>query len=469
MNQNTSLTSLECGGNALTSLDVSKNISLTSLDCSYNDLTSLDVSQHTSLVKLDCSYNELASLDVSQNTSLTSLDCDGNGLTSLDVSQNLSLAELSCIGNKLTSLDVKQNTSLTTLRCGGNQLTKIELGQQLNLTYLNCTENKLTSLDVTQIPNLEQLFCFENALTVLDISQNVNLWNFYCGNNQLTSLDVSQNPKLLWPGWSGNQYTIQLTDNAFDLTTLPGSFDVSKTSKWSGGTVEGTILTADAEAERITYTYACGGRYSGTFTLLIERTEHTHSTTVVAGYGATCTQPGQKTYYICECGKWFADAEAAQEITDPASVVIPALGHDMSEATCTAPATCQRDGCGHTEGEALGHDMSDATCTAPATCQRDGCDHTEGEALGHTPSGWQSNSREHWKLCQVCGQELEQTRQAHTDEDADGSCDICGRKLPQADPSSPSTGDGFPMLALIALMVLSSLALAAVIKRRLAL
>nr|WP_317378362.1 sortase B cell surface sorting signal [uncultured Faecalimonas sp.] len=64
------------------------------------------------------------------------------------------------------------------------------------------------------------------------------------------------------------------------------------------------------------------------------------------------------------------------------------LGHDLSEATCTEPVKCQREGCDYTEGEALGHDLSKATCTEPAKCQREGCDYTEGEALGHELGEW---------------------------------------------------------------------------------
>ena len=52
-------------------------------------------------------------------TSLTSLNCNNNQLSSLDVSSNTSLTGLSCIGNQLTSLDVTQNTLLIQLVCNG--------------------------------------------------------------------------------------------------------------------------------------------------------------------------------------------------------------------------------------------------------------------------------------------------------------------------------------------------------------
>ena len=59
-------------------------------------------------------------------------------------------------------------------------------------------------------------------------------------------------------------------------------------------------------------------------------------------------------------------------------------GHDWADATCTAPKTCQREGCGMTTGTSLGHDWAAATCTAPKTCQREGCGVTEGDKLDHS-------------------------------------------------------------------------------------
>ncbi len=72
-------------------------------------------------------------------------------------------------------------------------------------------------------------------------------------------------------------------------------------------------------------------------------------------------------------------------------------GHIMGEATCTAPSTCTRVGCGHTVGDPLGHNMKNPTCTEPATCSR--CDHTEGNPLGHD---WADATCTTPKTCNVC-------------------------------------------------------------------
>ena len=75
MSKNTALTDLNCGGNQLTTLDVTNNTALTELNCYDNQLTSLDVSNNTALKELRCYNNQLTILDVSNNTALTKLDC----------------------------------------------------------------------------------------------------------------------------------------------------------------------------------------------------------------------------------------------------------------------------------------------------------------------------------------------------------------------------------------------------------
>ena len=59
---------------------------------------------------------------------------------------------------------------------------------------------------------------------------------------------------------------------------------------------------------------------------------HTHNMTPVAAKAATCTENGNKAYYVCSgCSKWFEDATGNVEITDHNSVVLTALGHEYTE------------------------------------------------------------------------------------------------------------------------------------------
>ena len=267
VSKNTALTYLDCDYNQLTALDVSKNVALTKLHCWGNSLTKLDVSKNTALTSLDCGANQLTTLDVSKNTALTYLDCRSNQLTALDVSKNTALTDLACRSNQLTALDVSKNTVLTYLNCYANQLTALDVSKNTALTYLDCRSSQLTALDVSKNTALTYLDCGNNQLTSLDVSKNTALTDLDCRNNQLTSLDIS-NTDMSGLDCDGNIYQIVVgNDRTFDLSTLPGNFNVAKTSDWSGGTVSGNTLTVDSDQDTVTYKYDCGKDRRRTFTL----------------------------------------------------------------------------------------------------------------------------------------------------------------------------------------------------------
>jgi len=158
------ITDLFCPGCNITKLNL--NVStLTSLYCYYNELTTLDVSKNTELERLSCLHNHLTSLDVSQNTELRILACDGNELTSLDVSKNTKLDFLDCSSNKLTSLDVSKNPDLETLYCSFNQLTSLDISNHPELRRLNCWDNRLTSLNVNNTESLYDIYSPDNQLS----------------------------------------------------------------------------------------------------------------------------------------------------------------------------------------------------------------------------------------------------------------------------------------------------------------
>ena len=111
----TGLTYLSCGGNNLTTLDVSGCTALTYLSCSYNRLTTLDVTNNTALTYLNCGDNNLTTLNVSGCAALTNLDCSSNNLTTLNVSGCTALTTLNCNDSNLTTLDVSGCAALTGL------------------------------------------------------------------------------------------------------------------------------------------------------------------------------------------------------------------------------------------------------------------------------------------------------------------------------------------------------------------
>ena len=94
------------------------------------------------LTVLDVSGYDIFDLSgIEDFSSLTYLNCGGNQLTSLDVSNNEQLVQLYCGGNQLTNLDVSNNTFLSSLGCENNNLSSINLGQANDLRWLYCNYN----------------------------------------------------------------------------------------------------------------------------------------------------------------------------------------------------------------------------------------------------------------------------------------------------------------------------------------
>ena len=218
--------------------------------------------------KIDCVDKGISSLKgIEYFTALKVLLCSQNQLTVLDVSKNLALTNLICNGNQLDTLDVSKNTALTYLTCNENQLTTLNISENPSLKILRCYQNQLSALDVSKNTMLTELSCDDNQLTMLDVSKNTVLEELYCNSNQLTSLDISSTD-MDELECSHNVYQINInSDRTFDLSTLSGNFDVSKTSNWNGGTVSGNILTVDNDTDTVIYTYDCGKNQQRTFTL----------------------------------------------------------------------------------------------------------------------------------------------------------------------------------------------------------
>lgn len=62
---------------------------------------------------------------------------------------------------------------------------------------------------------------------------------------------------------------------------------------------------------------------------------HTHTLAATAAKATTCTAAGNIAYWHCaDCGKYFSDAAAANEITQ-AQTVVAALGHNYVDGVCT--------------------------------------------------------------------------------------------------------------------------------------
>lgn len=278
LRQNPKLETLKCNENQLTQLDLSKNPVIDYLYCSENQLEQLDVS-HLQLKYLYCSHNDLEQLDVKNSKWLKELDCSKNRLTALDldVAHKPNLVRVECQNNKLTSLILGENQMLEKLNCANNQLTQLNLNNMSALKELNCANNQLPQLNLNNMISLKELRCQNNQLTALDVSSSPDLTTLWLKNNHLTSLNLDNNLNLnptytdVYHSDFNNVYTVTLNpDRTFDLSSLPGNFDISRVTEWVHGDADadGKILTVDEGTNVVHYGYTCrSGMLDVRFTL----------------------------------------------------------------------------------------------------------------------------------------------------------------------------------------------------------
>ena len=160
-------------------------------------------------------------------TGLETLDCIGNQLTTLDVTKLTSLKVLACSDNQLTTLDVTKLTNLTTLICAGNQLTALDVTKLTNLTDLECNGNQLGSLDVSTLKELKYLWCHGNKMTALDITNKAYLGDLKCGNqqdNQQLTLTLWDTKKEFWDRML-NMYSVENSNVTTNVIEAPVNAD----------------------------------------------------------------------------------------------------------------------------------------------------------------------------------------------------------------------------------------------------
>ena len=490
----TSLTDLDCSENKIEELDLSKNTELVNLECWANQLTSLDTSKNIKLKKLCCDNNALTSLNIQGNTELTRLDCYENNLTELDVSGVTAWLELSCQNNELTKL--KLTRTVTELNCEENQLTSLDLSNYKDLVNLDCSSNKLSQINVSGCANLREVQCYDNRISQIDLSGCALLSTLNCSNNQLASLNLSDCKYLLILDCSNNQLTsLDLTmrdsamksltcaDNAYtvdvgsdrtlDLTTLPGKFDATKASGWSGGTVSNGVLTVNDDAATVTYSYDCGHGQSAAFTINAGYAvsfdtgggSAVDSQTVAAGGKATRPEADPTWAGHAFCG-WYADEGLAnafdfENTAINAGTTVYAKWEEDAEAPvisgikdgrtyCAAQKFTVTDGHPGTvtvNGAAveLGEDGSFTLSPAAGEQEVVAADRAGNVTTvtvtvndGHTwDEGWSHDATEHWRVCSVCGEKGDVAEHAGGTAtcSSEATCETCGEEYGKLDPS----------------------------------
>ena len=257
----TALKTLNCSGNNLGAIDLSKNTALEELNCSSNILSALGVTANTKLKKLNCSGNQLTALDVSKNTALTELYCYRNSIR--DEGMQTLISSLHQNGGTLCAYDTTNDQNeMTTTNVADAKAKKWQVkawdGSKyvdyagIFAVYINntnfpdatfrnyvgeanidlntngyLTENEIDAvteisvpmMNITSLKGIEYftalttLDCNSNKLTALDVTKNTALENLICVGNQLSALNVANCTTL---------YTLDCSENK--LTTL----DVTK-------------------------------------------------------------------------------------------------------------------------------------------------------------------------------------------------------------------------------------------------
>ena len=171
-----------------------------------------------------------------------------------------------------------------------------------------------------------------------------------------------------------------------------------------------------------------------------------HTAVKVDGKAATCEEEGVKDYYNCSvCGKNFTDETCATEITDldawkAGDGKIAAKGHTAVKVDGKA-ATCKEEGFkDYYNCSVCGKNFTDETCATEIT-DLDAWKAGDGKiaAKGHVAATeWNSDENGHWHNCETCGEKMNETAGVHADENGDGKCDVCGYDMGKEPSGSES-------------------------------
>ena len=133
-------------------------LDITNINVNNKGISSLKgIEKFIKLTTLDCGNNSLSTLNISKNTRVTELTCNNNGLSSLDLSKNVAILYLTCSANNLTSLDLSKCTVLRSLNCDDNKLTSLKVnrsGEVSPLTRVYCQNNKLSASAMQTVLNV---------------------------------------------------------------------------------------------------------------------------------------------------------------------------------------------------------------------------------------------------------------------------------------------------------------------------
>ena len=380
----TSLATLYCGDNQLTSLDVSKNTKLVILSCYFNEIkgaamdaliASLPKTTEATFIAVDhfgtYEKNVVTKAQVEaakekgwKTTDSWWLEYEGCDPVTTGIAIDAANFPDENFRNWILSQDYGADGVLTEEEIAKIFMIDVSLKNIADLKgiefftaldQLSCHGNQLTSLDISKNSALDVLDCHNNQLASLDVSMNTTLYSLYCDHNQIASLDVSENTKLKWLNCSSNQLTsLDVTNNTLledlicDANQL-GSLDVSKNTVLVYLSCNNTQLTSLNVSNnlKLDKLYCCNNMINGTamdalISGLPNRICSFYAISPFSGIEhnivtktqvAAAKEKGWTTYYFSENDRWEEYEGSEPELTPVDNGEIVDLGTEISEDT----------------------------------------------------------------------------------------------------------------------------------------
>lgn len=168
------------------------------------DLTGIEA--FTGTIYLNCGGNLLTTLDLSANTGLTNiLHLDNNLLTSVIFPATCNVTLLHINNNPMTSIDVSSLQTMTNLYAMNcYNLTSLTIGNNPTLNSVNISQTAMTTIDLTGATGLESfLATYSNLTGVLDLSPYSSLVFLDCQySDYITEINMQNGNNMnVPPGW----------------------------------------------------------------------------------------------------------------------------------------------------------------------------------------------------------------------------------------------------------------------------
>jgi len=198
------------------------------------------IAEFVSLTTLHCGDNAITSLNLVNNTALAgTFRCDNNSLTNLVLPNAPGMTEIYCGNNQLTTLDISSVPNITLLHGVSNDFTSLDFSNNTALELINFGYSPITSVDFTGLTNLDYLACQGSGLLSLDISPATALTGIYGPNMaDISEVSLTNGNYLYWSQGLSMTGCPNLTCVTVDNVAFANQV-------WSSGVDQGVVFSTD--------------------------------------------------------------------------------------------------------------------------------------------------------------------------------------------------------------------------------